>query len=158
MIQLHSTPSSTLHVLSVLIKLGISTDTGIWLDTSAYFMYLRVSPFLEANARSPSMPRCSKCDLPQSLFHSLYIWSTALSIKISLSVTALRLNPSLPHDTQTHACTQSHEQRHTHQEHLIRFEWLMIEQAKRRWANNLQYPIFLPSKWLPLQRTKEMET
>lgn len=122
MMQLHSSPSSTLHVVSVLIKLGITTAAAIWLGNPLSLMLCPFSVFRSKRSMTvteekphdglcKSLPRCSKCDLPQSLSRSVNIWSRALSIKISLSVNALRLIP-LP-STHNPTCTRAHTHSHT---------------------------------------------
>lgn len=123
MMQLHSSPSSTLHVVSVLIKLGITTTAAIWLGNPLSLMLCPFSVFRSKRSMTvteekphdglgKSLPRCSKCDLPQSLSHSVYIWSRALSIKISLSVSVLRLIPLPSTNNPTH--TRAHTHTHTH--------------------------------------------
>ncbi len=160
MMQLHSSSSSTLHVVSVLIKLGITTAVAVWMGNPLSLMLCPFSVFRSKRSMTvteekphdglcKSLPRCSKCDFPQSLSRSVYIWSRALSIKMSLSVSALCLIPlpstHNPTYTRAHnALTHTHTHTHTHTltEHLIRLERLVIEQAKRRWANETYNILF----------------
>ncbi len=123
MMQLHSSSSSTLHVVSVLIKLGITTVVAVWMGNPLSLMLCPFSVFRSKRSMTvteekphdglcKSLPRCSKCDLPQSLSRSVYIWSRALSIKMSLSVSALCLIP-LP-STHNPTYTRAHKRTHTH--------------------------------------------
>lgn len=125
MMQLHPSPSSTLHVVSVLIKLGITTATAVWLGNPLSLMLCPFSVFRSKrpmtvteekphDGLSKSLPRCSKCDLPQSFSRSVYIWSRALSIKISLSVSALRLVPLPSTHNPTRTCANTHTHTHPH--------------------------------------------